>query len=178
MRLRGKLLRLFLALIVLVSLSCNRESRGKPVKEGSTDHYEECIVEKVIDGDTIVCSGKRVRLIGIDAPESTINPHIEKQRSLGDVETIIKIGKIAKKFVKNLMPVGTRVKLEYDVEKYDKYGRVLAYVWLPNGEMANEVIVREGYAMLLTIPPNVKYEKRLKKAFKRAVEERRGLWGM
>ncbi len=49
----------------------------------------DCIVERIIDGDTLICSGEKVRLIGIDTSESTINPHIEKQRSLGDIQTIL-----------------------------------------------------------------------------------------
>lgn len=82
-----------------------------------------CKVEKILDGDTFICSGEKVRLIGIDTPESTINPNIEKQRSLGDTEIIIRLGKMAKKFVKKVMPEGTTVRLEFDIQKRDKYGR-------------------------------------------------------
>ncbi|MGC9000782.1 thermonuclease family protein [Caldisericum sp.] len=136
----------------------------------------DCIVERVIDGDTLICSGEKVRLIGIDTPESSINPHIEKQRSLGDIQTILYYGNLAKKFVEKLVPPGTRVKLEFDIQQRDKYGRLLAYVWLPDGRMLNEVILKEGYAMLYTVPPNVKYENRLRKAYREAVEKRKGLW--
>lgn len=168
---RTRLISIIVLLLIVFVTSC--ENKSKAVEKGN---LEECIVEKVIDGDTIVCSGKKVRLIGIDTPESTVNPHIKKQRALGDVETILRLGQEAKKFTERLMPPGTKVKLEYDVEKFDRYGRTLAYVWLPDGRMANEVIIREGYAMLLTIPPNVKYEKRFREAFHKAVEEKRGLW--
>ncbi|MEO0278473.1 MAG: thermonuclease family protein [candidate division WOR-3 bacterium] len=146
------------------------------VKHVNSEVNYSCIVEKVIDGDTIICSGKKIRLIGIDAPETSINPHIEKQRRLGDTAQIISMGKEAKAFVKKLMPTGTKVRLEYDVERFDRYGRTLAYVWLPDNRMANEVILREGYAMLLTIPPNVKYAERFRKAYREAVENKRGLW--
>jgi len=136
----------------------------------------DCIVERIIDGDTFVCSGEKVRLIGIDTPESRPNKHMEKQRSLGDEKTILAFGKEAKKFVQKILPVGTKVRLEFDVQQRDKYGRLLAYVWLPDGRMLNEVILEEGYAMLYTVPPNVKYEERLRQAYRRAVEGRRGLW--
>ena len=140
-------------------------------------HAYQCVVEKVYDGDTFLCSGEKIRLIGIDTPESSLNPHIEKQRSLGDTKTILELGRRAKKFTQSLIPVGTKVEIELDVQPKDKYGRTLAYVWLPDGRMLNEVIVREGYAMLLTIPPNVKYEERLRKAYRYAVENGKGLWG-
>ena len=62
------------------------------------------------------------------------------------------------------------------MQRYDRYGRVLAYVWLPDGRMLNEVLLKEGYAMLYTVPPNVKYEEKLKKAYREAVEKGKGLW--
>jgi len=68
------------------------------------------------------------------------------------------------------------VRLEFDVQQKDRYGRLLAYVYLPDGRMLNEVLLEEGYAALLTVPPNVKYAERLRKAQKRAVEEGKGLW--
>jgi len=69
------------------------------------------------------------------------------------------------------------VELEYDVTATDKYGRTLAYVYLPGGLMVNEQILRAGYAQLLTIPPNVKYVDRFTAAQKEAVAASRGLWG-
>ena len=56
------------------------------------------------------------------------------------------------------------VKLELDVRKIDPYDRLLAYVYLPNGQMFNETLVREGYAQVATFPPNVKYQERFLKA--------------
>ena len=136
----------------------------------------ECVVEKIIDGDTFICSGQKVRLIGIDTPESRYNQRVERQRSLGDKETVINLGKEAKRFVEGVLKRGMRVRLEFDVQTHDRYGRLLAYVWLPSGEMVNEVILREGYAMLLTVPPNVKYQERLQRAFREAREKGKGLW--
>lgn len=135
-----------------------------------------CVVERVIDGDTFVCSGEKVRLIGVDTPESRKNRRAYKQRELGDIKTVVRLGKEAKKFTKSLIPPGTQVRLEFDVQKRDRYGRLLAYVWLPDGRMLNEVLLEEGYAMLMTIPPNTKYVERLRKAYRYAVENGRGLW--
>jgi len=136
----------------------------------------ECTVEHIIDGDTFICSGSKIRLIGVDTPESKINKRAYKQTNLGDIRTVVRLGKIAKKFTESLIPPGTKVKLEFDVQKRDRYGRILAYVYLPDGRMLNEVLLKEGYAMLLTIPPNVKYEYKFKKAYREAVSKKKGLW--
>jgi micrococcal nuclease len=73
------------------------------------------------------------------------------------------------------MPEGTTVRLERDVAPRDRYGRELAYVW--NGRrMVNEALVREGWAMLYTVPPNVKYAERLERAQSEARAARAGLW--
>ena len=71
---------------------------------------------------------------------------------------------------------GDTIRIEFDVQKKDKYGRLLAYVYLPNGTMLNEEIVKAGYANLMTVPPNVKYQERLLKAYREARENGRGLW--
>ncbi|SHK39604.1 thermonuclease family protein [Thermocrinis minervae] len=146
------------------------------------DHLgkKEAVVHHVTDGDTIVViiDGKkeRVRLIGIDAPESSINPRIEKQRSLGDVQTILKMGQEAKEYVQSLVKPGDKVYLEFDVQQRDKYGRLLAYVYLKDGRMLNKEIICNGYAMPLTIPPNVKYADEFRRCYIQAREKGLGLW--
>ena len=107
-------------------------------------------VEFVIDGDTFVFKNKegiesRIRMIGIDAPESA--SHIESQNT--------EAGRLATEFVKSHLE-GKRVGLEYDVQTTDRYGRTLAYVWL-DGELFNKRVLEEGHAELLIIPPNEKY---------------------
>jgi len=66
--------------------------------------------------------------------------------------------------------------IETDVEPFDRYGRVLAYVWLPDGRMLNREIICNGYALPLTVPPNVKYQKEFLKCFRRAINLHLGLW--
>jgi hypothetical protein len=68
--------------------------------------------------------------------------------------------------------------LELDVQKIDPYGRLLAYVYLPDGEMFNEVLLEESYAQIATFPPNVKYVYRFLEAQREARAANRGLWGL
>lgn len=101
-----------------------------------------CVIARVVDGDTVHCAGAlRVRLILIDAHESDQVPY----------------GALATRALRGLVPEGTRVTLELDVQRYDRYGRLLAYVYAPDGPMANEEMVRHGYAHLSTYPPNVQH---------------------
>ncbi len=120
-------------------------------------------VIKITDGDTLWVryEGQRekLKLIGIDSPESKLNRKARKdaKRSGQDVETIIALGKRATEYVSSRVKLGIKVKIEFDVEQRDTYGRLLGYVYLPNGKMLNEEIVKAGYANVMTILPNVKY---------------------
>jgi micrococcal nuclease len=92
-------------------------------------------VRQVIDGDTITVSGIGVvRLIGVDAPEKT-----------GGYRASEPFGDAATKFMKGLVE-GRDVRLEYDGPRKDPYNRTLAYVFLPDGRLANVEIIRAGYA--------------------------------
>jgi micrococcal nuclease len=73
---------------------------------------------------------------------------------------------------------GQEVGLELDVRKVDPYGRLLAYVYLPDGEMFNETLLEEGYAQVATFPPNVRHVVRFLEAQRRARAASRGLWGL
>jgi micrococcal nuclease len=136
----------------------------------------------VIDGDTVKLRiGSRqehVRLIGIDTPEARPNRRadIQSSRTHQDQKTILKLGQQSTDYARRLLPKGSTVRLESDREPRDHYNRMLAYLWLPNGTMANEEILRAGYGYLLTVPPNVKYRERLGAAFSEARKEKRGLW--
>jgi len=130
----------------------------------------------VVDGDTlkIEFQGKQesIRLIGIDCPESRINPKAKRdaERSGEDIEKIIEMGKRATAFTKSLVKKGDRVRIEFDVQQRDGHGRLLGYVYLPDAKMLNEEIVRAGYASMMTIPPNVKYQEKFLKAYREARE--------
>lgn len=146
---------------------------------GKTYNYADILVRRVVDGDTLVLeSGERVRLIGIDTPEMHDSAKLYKdsQRSGQDIKTIKAMGERSYKFTKDLLE-GKRVSLEFDTDRYDKYGRLLAYVYLKDGTFVNAKIVEEGYASLLTIPPNVRYADTFQKLYQQARENKRGLWG-
>ena len=71
---------------------------------------------------------------------------------------------------------GKRVKLVFDVQKYDKYGRLLAYVYLEDGTFVNSRIIEEGYAQVMTIAPNVNYAETFLNLERKARGKGSGLW--
>jgi len=124
----------------------------------------------VTDGDTIwVCclNGQRekVRYIGIDAPE-TQHP----------IKGVQEYGHEAKAANRSLVE-GKMVRLAFDVARRDRYDRLLAYVYMEDGTFVNAWLVREGFAQVMTVPPNVKYQELFLKLQREAREAGRGLWG-
>lgn len=131
---------------------------------------ERVMVTEVVDGDTIkVSSGKTVRFIGIDTPETK-----DPRRPVGC------FGKEASNETKSLLD-GKVVILKKDISETDKYGRLLRYIFLPleSGQIlfVNDYLVREGFAKASTYPPDVKYNDTLREAEKQAREGNKGLWG-
>ena len=144
--------------------------------------YEKAKLLSIVDGDTVKViyhhREESIRLIGIDTPETRPNKKAIKdsQRGKSDIETITSQGREAKNFVKGLVKSGDLLEIEFDIRTRDKYGRLLAYLYLPSGKMLNEEIVKAGYAQLMTIPPNLKYQERFLMAYREARENHRGLW--
>ena len=125
---------------------------------------EAQLVERVIDGDTVVVRGVgRVRLIGVDTPE-TVDPR----------RPVEFFGREASAFTKRLLE-GQQVRLEYDRERTDRYGRTLAYVYLRDGTFANAEIVRRGYGHAYTRFP-FRHLDRFRRLEREAREAGRGLW--
>jgi len=127
------------------------------------------LVKRVIDGDTFVVEngtkkGDKVRLIGVDAPE-TRNTSRKK---------IGYYGKESKVFLTKLL-TNKKVRLVEDVGKRDRYGRILAYVYLGR-TFVNAELVKKGYAQVYTVPPNVKYAKLFVELEREARNHGRGLW--
>ena len=151
---------------------------GFSIPFGSNTDYKNILVKRAVDGDTLVLeNGERVRLIGIDTPEMHESNKLyrDSQKTHQDIDTIKALGRRAYEFTKSLVE-GKVVSLELDAEKYDKYNRMLAYVYLKDGTFVNAKIVQEGFASLMTIPPNVKYADLFLKLYHQAREDRRGLW--
>lgn len=131
----------------------------------------QATVSRVVDGDTVEValtdgSTEKVRLIGVDTPE-TVHPTRGEEP----------YGKQASDFVKEHF-AGQLVLLETDVEERDRYGRLLAYMYLPNGIMVNALLVDEGYAQMATFPPNVRYVEVFHAFQTSAREGNLGLWGL
>ncbi len=122
---------------------------------------DDVSVVRVIDGDTIeVDGGTRVRLIGVDTPE-----------------TAECFGSEATRYANELLPAGTRVRLVYDVARLDPYGRTLAYVYkLTDGVFVNLALARNGFAQQATFPPNVAHAEDFRVAAAGARTAGLGLW--
>ncbi|MEJ2656442.1 MAG: thermonuclease family protein [Desulfobacterales bacterium] len=122
-------------------------------------------VKWVVDGDTIILGdGRHVRFIGINAPE------IAHEGNKAEP-----FGYTAKKYSQHLLG-SKKVRLEFDKEIHDRYGRLLGYIFLSNGTFANKIVLEKGYAYVLTRKPNVKYERTLLQSQRDAMSKRRGLW--
>ena len=165
-----------IAIVFLISVfnaSCNSGSGNRNAVKTVSEETALAgflIITKVVDGDTFwavdgTSKSIKVRLIGIDAPESR-NVFKKKQGYYG---------KEAKEYLTTLLK-GKYVKLEYDVDRTDQYGRTLAYVYLEDGTFVNAELLKNGYAMVMTIPPNVKFADVFVKHQQEARENKRGLW--
>jgi micrococcal nuclease len=125
-------------------------------------------VVRIVDGDTLVVTGGvRVRLIGINTPEA-----VDPRRP---VECF---GKEASAALARLVPAGTPVRLSYDVERTDEFGRTLAYLYRKSdGLFVNAALVEQGYAQPMTFPPNVAHAGEFATLAGRARDRNDGLWG-
>ena len=161
---------LLLGLLLVKKLYFDRPSvftRGELTLEGP---YK---VLKVVDGDTFTIKrdGKetKVRMIGIDAPESVAPDEYGKPNT--------KEGKNAAEYLKKLIN-DKNVYLEFDLDTYDQYSRLLAYVYLSDETtMVQELLLSEGYVQVMTIQPNVKYQDRFLTLQRQARESGKGFWG-
>lgn len=160
-------------------LTNNNQTAKKEEPEDKTEiNLIKAKVTKVVDGDTVYVrfeNGReeKVRFIGVDTPESTtkIEPY----------------GKEAAAYTKSQL-YGKDVWLELDVQERDKYGRLLAYIWLSppvkesdteiRSKMFNAILLLEGYAQIMTVPPNVKYVDYFRVYQQEAREKNLGLWGL
>ena len=150
-----------------ISFSDKLSASNAPVKSTVTRHRYKHYVAKVYDGDTITLkNGERVRLLGINTPE------IKSQYRPGEVG-----GQTAKKWLQKKLSSG-EVFLEFDTQQRDKYKRLLAHLFLENGEHLNKEIVKAGLAILTIIPPNLSYVNELKKAEVHAQKLGLGIWSM
>jgi micrococcal nuclease len=172
-------------LFTLVFVGCGRHqvdllTQAPATLDSEPPGYEEAVVERVVDGDTIVVEitersdgpgagmaqvGEeyRLRLIGIDTPES-VKPGTPVECFGNEASTAAKA-----------LLEGEEVRLVKDVEEADQYDRLLRYVYLES-EMANARLVANGYASAYTYPPNVRHADLFVQLEREAREGDRGLW--
>lgn len=148
----------FWASAALATLLIAPQERGT-VAQG---RRSPCRVSRVIDGDTFTCTGgRRVRLLLIDAPE-------KGQRPMGDSATAA---------LQRMVHRDVEVSLELGRDSTDRYGRTLAFVWLPDGRMVNEELVRSGWAVVyLYDRKNLRHAPRIQAAQDSARAGRQGWW--
>jgi micrococcal nuclease len=152
-------------LALFVVAACDSGSAPSPTPADPPDRDELSIrarVLRVVDGDTIRVDlegmEERVRYIGVDTPEQDRPFCREATRAnaaLVEDET---------------------VELRFDVERRDRYGRLLAYVHLSDGSMVNARLVELGFAQVMTVPPNVHHQARFLVLEREARAAGRGLW--
>ena len=134
------------------------------------EDYSQLTVSKVIDGDTIELSnGQRLRYIGIDTPEVTV------KKGNDFIFSPQPFALEAKEYNRKLVE-GKPLRLEFDLEKKDRYGRLLAYCFVED-TFVNAKLIEEGYAVTYTKPPNIKYSDQLISLQKNAKQQNKGLWG-
>ncbi|MCP4682298.1 MAG: hypothetical protein GY864_08180 [Desulfobacterales bacterium] len=122
-------------------------------------------VKYVYDGDTIrLDNGEHIRYLGINAPEMARKD-----------KTAEFLARPAREFNRKLVG-NALVRLEYDQEKRDRYNRLLAFVFLENGDMVNALMVRKGFAHVMSKKKNLKYRDLLLDLQRKAMKERLGIW--
>jgi len=158
-----------LVLALLYLLARAFDFGGAPPFEGAGDASsgEWHTVRRVVDGDTLLLENReRIRLIGVDTPE-TVRPNHPVER----------FGPEASAFTTRLAE-RQRVRLVFGREREDKYGRTLAFVYLADGRLLNEEIIRQGYGHAYTRHPfAADLMARFREAEREARDAHRGLWG-
>jgi micrococcal nuclease len=155
---------------LLLLSACGVTPRASTARVAHSQPPGTAVVSKEVDGDTIHVTingaDDRVRFIGIDTPET--------HGRGGLVECF---GKEAADHTASLIPVGTAVRLVRDAEPRDRYGRLLAYVYRARDNLfVNMALARDGYADVLTYPPNVAHATEFVAAVADARDHNRGLW--
>lgn len=152
-----------LALLVYVGYALYKQFLYQPEQVPKQDSPTLRMAD-IIDGDTgELSTGDRVRYLGIDTPEKGEPFYFEAMRLNAD------------------LCLNKKIRLEYDYRKRDKYERILAYIFVEDTIMVNEVMVRAGLASVYIFPydqKNMEYRRRLILAQIRARKEKRGIWSL
>jgi micrococcal nuclease len=156
------------SVVVLVAIVLNAGCADQPTTSPGVAPTLSVPITDVVDGDTIhvLLDGRieRVRLIGVDAPE--IDHPDQPAECFGEESAL---------FTRRRLE-GGRVEIEFDVERRDRFDRLLGYVFL-DGELFNATLVSRGFAIERAYPPNLARQEELRIAEIEARRNRRGLWG-
>jgi micrococcal nuclease len=151
--------------------ACGGESATPTATRDSI--LDTALVVEVIDGDTVTLdvagNTETVRLVGIDTPE-TVHP----------TKPVECFGPQASAFLTRLLPPGTQVRIQRDMQARDSYGRLLLYLFLPTpggDKFVNLELVARGFAVPLSIEPNTRWRAAFVDAAFDAQRNSRGLWG-
>ncbi|MEO1483572.1 MAG: thermonuclease family protein [Myxococcota bacterium] len=145
--------------LLLATVGCGGEA-----SEGGADSCgpAQGVIARVIDGDTAeLTDGARLRYLLVDTPELGTAPECYGPEAKRQNEALV---------------LGKEVRLEFDLECQDRFGRLLAYLYVGD-RMINEVLVQRGYARVIVIPPNERYEPEIREAERSARSNQAGLWG-
>ena len=156
-----------LLLTILAVLQPAVSAQTAPAAHAGVTWYT---VTRVVDGDTFWINdgsreGLKIRLIGVDAPEPRNSG--KKLKGYFGSESSVYLAQLIE---------GRKVRLEYDVSRYDRYGRTLAYVYLYDGTFVNADLVKKGYATVMTMPPNVRHADEFVRLAEKARKQKKGLW--
>ena len=149
-------------------------SRAKTTQDG--------VVEKVLQANEFLLkSGQRVWLIGIETPEfrhSRVDVETDQYGFVKEtaVDPDTPIEEQVFTFARRLLE-GKKVKIEFDEQRKNEDGEIIAYVFLTDGTLVNAELLRQGFATLKIRPPNLKYASKLREAYQEARREKRGLQG-
>ena len=150
-----------------VTYSDTPSANAQPVRITGQPSRQLYQVARVYDGDTIILEDrKQVRLLGVNTPEIESRHRSEEPG-----------GVAAKKWLQNQLR-DSQVYLEFDQVKRDKYKRLLAHVFLPNGKHVNLALLESGLAAISIIPPNGRYSDKLIQAQQYAEKQKLGIWSM
>jgi len=145
--------------------SDKKQANAKVYKLAKNDSYYP--VKTIYDGDTIqLLDGRKIRFLGINTPEIE---HPNQPEQAGGME--------AKQWLTQQLK-GKKVRLEFDIEKQDKYHRYLAHLFTKQGLHLNKELVRLGLASMNIYPPNLKFVPELQVAEQEAERNKRGIWGL
>lgn len=143
--------------------------KGMKISQTALKKLKSAVVERVVDGDTVELKlggkNEKVRLLNVDTPE-TVAPG----------RPVEEYGREASNFTKSILKAGTKVYVKSDVEERDRYDRLLLHLYLEDGTWVNALLIRAGYAQLLTVSPNVDAAAYFKELQTKARSEEIGLW--